>query len=692
MLMLFDSQIFRMEMRVAIVGSGLTGAVAASTLAKRGVTVTLFDLGRNSPGGRAASRTLGRHAGAPSLDMGAQAIPPPRSPAFVAMLRSWEETGLVQPWSGRFGFITDQGLQVQPAAAEPSCGGTPAASFFDCQPQRSDCWWVGVPSMASLVSGLIASQPSIRLRLATKVVAAHLHALPLTGLPSPSASEQAAGEAAPATWLPGTAEGVAPAAAPAAAAAALHAVTASGKVGGQAAGASLELGRGQQSGRQQAAVWRLSGQGLGELGEFDALILTDAMTARPGSPGYVAISIDPSLQASHFGPLTSLHPTPADISSSPSGTMSGAAAAADGRGAEAGAGTQDGDSASSGGELDLDCSSGQAAQAASRPLAAPHPAALGNPSLASVVQAMLARVAALSRVPLFTLMASFPASTSAQPLLPVAAAVAHHSCSSGLAWVSVDSSKPGRDSPQTSSALAPTLVAVSTPAFAQQLLDLDPALAPPTAPCPTTPTTTTTPTQGHLTQSSLGDSSSSSSNLGQGPDAVGQAGSTSRGVGAALPPQTPDYLLPRAQAMLGELQALLARTPGSAPLPTPLTFTAHRWGSAHVADPLGVPCLAVACSSSSSSSSSSSRPPLPSSPLSSAVPCPPSATAATTGEGAQAGWVDGGQGLPAAAAAPACFVIAGDFCHRAPGSGAPGLEDAACSGQAAAEAVMCGAW
>ncbi|KAL6758960.1 hypothetical protein V8C86DRAFT_1403625 [Haematococcus lacustris] len=307
----------------------------------------------------------------------------------------------------------------------------------------------------------------------------------------------------------------------------------------------------------------------------------------PGSPGYVAISIDPSLQASHFVPLTSLHPTPADISSSPSGTASGAAAAADGRGAEAGAVTQEGVSAGSGGELDLGCSSGQAAQAASRPPAAPHPDALGNPSLASVVHAMLARVAALSRVPLFTLMASFPASTSAQPLLPVAAAVAHHSYSSGLAWVSVDSSKPGRDSPQASSALAPTLVAVSTPAFAQQLLDLDPTLAHPPAPYPATPTTTTTPTQGHLTQSSLGDSSSNSSSLGQGPDGVGQAGSTSRGVGAALPAQTPDYLL---------------------------------------------------------------------------------------------------------AAAPACFVIAGDFCHRAPGSGAPGLEDAACSGQAAAEAVMCGAW
>ncbi|GFH25112.1 NAD(P)-binding Rossmann-like domain [Haematococcus lacustris] len=64
-----------MEMRVAIVGAGLSGAVAASTLAKRGVAVTLFDLGRNSP---------------------------------------------------------DQGLQVQPAAAEPTCGGTPAARCGQC--------------------------------------------------------------------------------------------------------------------------------------------------------------------------------------------------------------------------------------------------------------------------------------------------------------------------------------------------------------------------------------------------------------------------------------------------------------------------------------------------------------------------------------------------------------------------------
>jgi predicted NAD/FAD-dependent oxidoreductase len=42
-------------MKVAVIGSGISGAVCASTLARNGVSVTIFDSGRG-PGGRMSQR------------------------------------------------------------------------------------------------------------------------------------------------------------------------------------------------------------------------------------------------------------------------------------------------------------------------------------------------------------------------------------------------------------------------------------------------------------------------------------------------------------------------------------------------------------------------------------------------------------------------------------------------------------
>jgi len=84
-------------MRVAIVGAGLTGLVAANELRAAGVEVTVVDKGR-SPGGRLATRRI---AGA-RLDHGAQFFTV-RTPAFKRRVDGWIDAGLVRLWATGFG-------------------------------------------------------------------------------------------------------------------------------------------------------------------------------------------------------------------------------------------------------------------------------------------------------------------------------------------------------------------------------------------------------------------------------------------------------------------------------------------------------------------------------------------------------------------------------------------------------------
>jgi renalase len=88
-------------MRVAIVGAGLAGLRAGSTLAEAGHEVVLLDKGR-SPGGRLATRRIG----AATLDHGAQFFTV-RSEVFAARVDRWEAAGLVRVWCR--GFEVDDG-------------------------------------------------------------------------------------------------------------------------------------------------------------------------------------------------------------------------------------------------------------------------------------------------------------------------------------------------------------------------------------------------------------------------------------------------------------------------------------------------------------------------------------------------------------------------------------------------------
>lgn len=83
-------------MKVAIVGAGMSGLVAAHELVDAGVDVTIVDKGR-SVGGRLATRRIGEAR----LDHGAQFFTV-RTPAFQRRVDDWMERGLVHVWNHGF--------------------------------------------------------------------------------------------------------------------------------------------------------------------------------------------------------------------------------------------------------------------------------------------------------------------------------------------------------------------------------------------------------------------------------------------------------------------------------------------------------------------------------------------------------------------------------------------------------------
>lgn len=113
-------------MKVAIVGAGLSGLVAAESLAAAGADVTVVDKGR-SVGGRLATRRIGDAR----LDHGAQFFTV-RTPAFQRRVDDWLERGVVRVWNHGFD-------------ANPGGDGHPR--------------YVGAAGMNSLAKDLAASLP-----------------------------------------------------------------------------------------------------------------------------------------------------------------------------------------------------------------------------------------------------------------------------------------------------------------------------------------------------------------------------------------------------------------------------------------------------------------------------------------------------------------------------------------------------
>ena len=107
----------RMPKSVAVVGGGITGAVAAAELTKAGLTVTVFDQGRRGPGGRASHRRVSQSdervlpdddappGDALEFDHGCQFFRAD-DPRMKALVDEWCAAGWAAPWQGRFGRIS----------------------------------------------------------------------------------------------------------------------------------------------------------------------------------------------------------------------------------------------------------------------------------------------------------------------------------------------------------------------------------------------------------------------------------------------------------------------------------------------------------------------------------------------------------------------------------------------------------
>lgn len=99
---LVDRPISASTGRIAVIGAGLAGLFAARTLQDHGLDVTVFDKSRGV-GGRLATR---RAASGVFFDHGAQYFTV-RDCRFARYVRSWMETGLVQPWEAKIVEIRD---------------------------------------------------------------------------------------------------------------------------------------------------------------------------------------------------------------------------------------------------------------------------------------------------------------------------------------------------------------------------------------------------------------------------------------------------------------------------------------------------------------------------------------------------------------------------------------------------------
>jgi predicted NAD/FAD-dependent oxidoreductase len=126
--------------RVAIVGGGITGAVAAAALAPH-FSVSVFDQGRRGPGGRASHRSVRSTDQAVLPDD----VPPPQGatdtyefdhgcqftraddPAMQELVDGWVRNGWAERWAGQFGCITADGAADDNRDVEGDFFGLPSS-------------------------------------------------------------------------------------------------------------------------------------------------------------------------------------------------------------------------------------------------------------------------------------------------------------------------------------------------------------------------------------------------------------------------------------------------------------------------------------------------------------------------------------------------------------------------------------
>ncbi|KAK6154520.1 hypothetical protein DH2020_008768 [Rehmannia glutinosa] len=115
--------------KVAVIGSGISGAVCASILAKNGISVTIFESGRG-PGGRMSQRRERSEDGRELLfDHGAPCFTVSSSNLEVqTLVNEWESRGLVAEWKEKFGsfdFSSKRFVNIEEEGSNKRCVGVP---------------------------------------------------------------------------------------------------------------------------------------------------------------------------------------------------------------------------------------------------------------------------------------------------------------------------------------------------------------------------------------------------------------------------------------------------------------------------------------------------------------------------------------------------------------------------------------
>lgn len=121
------------ESRIAIIGAGLAGLIAATKLVDSGCAVTLFDKGRGVAGRMSTRRGDEGHA----FDHGAQYYTV-REPAFAEVVNQWETSGVTAIWHGKIVSI--------------ECGGGLPGKIEAVSEETQR--WVGVPGMSAICKQL----------------------------------------------------------------------------------------------------------------------------------------------------------------------------------------------------------------------------------------------------------------------------------------------------------------------------------------------------------------------------------------------------------------------------------------------------------------------------------------------------------------------------------------------------------
>jgi len=151
------------NIRVAVVGGGITGAVAASVLSQHFQHVSLYDQGRRGIGGRASHRSVvvASQEQQPEetsyeFDHGCQFFRAD-TPVMQDLVRVWRQKGWVAPWEARLGRINND-----------TSGGTTSSDFFGV-PSRPEAVYIGVGGMHQLPRRILQECPQIAVHRGTRV-------------------------------------------------------------------------------------------------------------------------------------------------------------------------------------------------------------------------------------------------------------------------------------------------------------------------------------------------------------------------------------------------------------------------------------------------------------------------------------------------------------------------------------------